>query len=200
MEIRDLQRTEVAEVAEPWRLEQFSSSTLPQKQNPEVSEWWQGLARLARGASSALSEVYQQHERDISRLAPELQAIPNLFLYASAAIAEATRIVSGLQVHADRMLANLMIGGGLTMAESVMLGLAEKAGARSGLIKWCTTSRSRWRPGKAISSRYSRRIPKSRSSSAVQKSLNSCARNTTSARQSHRSTRYATRRGVDAAC
>lgn len=130
MEIRDLQRTEVAEVAEPWRLEQFSSSTLPQKQNPEVSEWWQGLARLARGASSALSEVYQQHERDISRLAPELQAIPNLFLHASAAIAEATRIVSGLQVHQGRMLANLMIGGGLTMAESVMLGLAEKSGRK----------------------------------------------------------------------
>lgn len=130
MEIRDLQRTEVAEAAEPWRPEQFSSSTLPQKQNPEVSEWWQGLARLARGASSALTEVYQQHERDISRLAPELHALPNLFLYASAAIAEATRIVSGLQVHEDRMWANLMIGGGLTMAESVMLGLAEKSGRK----------------------------------------------------------------------
>ena len=130
MEIRDLQRTEVAEAAEPWRPEQFSSSTLPQKQNPEVSEWWQGLARLARGASSALTEVYQQHERDISRLAPQLHAIPNLFLYASAALAEATRIVSGLQVHEDRMWANLMIGGGLTMAESVMLGLAEQSGRK----------------------------------------------------------------------
>jgi len=130
LEIRDLQRTEVGEAAEPWRLEQFSSSTLPQKQNPEVSEWWQGLARLARGASVALTEVHQQHERDISRLAPELHAIPNLFLYAASAIKEATRIVSGLQVHGDRMWGNLMMGGGLTMAESVMLGLAEKSGRK----------------------------------------------------------------------
>jgi len=130
LEIRDLQRTEVGEVAEPWGPEQFSSSTLPQKQNPEVSEWWQGLARLARGASVALTEVHQQHERDISRLAPELHAIPNLFLYAASAIKAATRIVLGLQVHDDRMWANLMMGGGLTMAESVMLGLAEKSGQK----------------------------------------------------------------------
>ena len=40
------------------------------------------------------------------------------------------QLVSGLQVHADRMLAILMIGGGLTMAESVMLGLAEKSGRK----------------------------------------------------------------------
>ena len=127
MEIRDLQRTEVAEVSEPWRAEQFSSSTLPQKQNPEVSEWWLGLARLARGAAAALTEIHQQHERDISRLAPELHAIPNLFLYTVAALTEAKRIILGLQVDKVRMRQNLMMNGGLTMAESVMLGLADKS-------------------------------------------------------------------------
>lgn len=127
LEIRDLQRTEVGEASEPWDSAQFSSSTLPQKQNPEVAEWWQGLARLARGDSSALTEVFQQHERDISRLAPQLRAIPDLFLYTASALTHATRIFSGLQVNEKRMLENLMMGGGLTMAESVMLGLAEKS-------------------------------------------------------------------------
>jgi len=130
LEIRDLQRTEVGEVSEPWHPDQFSSSTLPQKQNPEVSEWWQGLARLARGASAALTEVHQQHERDITRLAPELHAIPNLFLFASSAVKDSTRIITGLQVHNVRMWDNLMRNGGLTMAESVMLGLAAKSGRK----------------------------------------------------------------------
>jgi adenylosuccinate lyase len=56
METRDLQRNEVSEVSEPWGDTQFSSST-PQKQNPEPSEWLTGLARLARGFSASLSEI-----------------------------------------------------------------------------------------------------------------------------------------------
>ncbi len=127
MEIRDLQRTEVGEAAEPWGDAQFSSSTLPQKQNPEVAEWWTGLARLARGFSSALTEIQTQHERDISRVAPEFHAIPNLFMHTASAVEQATRIFGGLQVHKQRMRENLMDCGGLIMAESVMLGLAEKS-------------------------------------------------------------------------
>ena len=127
MEIRDLQRNEVSEISEPWGDMQFSSSTMPQKQNPEPSEWWTGLARLARGFSASLSEIQTQHERDISRLAPEFYGIPNLFLHTAVAAASATRIFGGLQVHKERMRSNLMERGGLIMAESVMLGLAEKS-------------------------------------------------------------------------
>ena len=127
MEIRDLQRNEVSEVAEPWGDAQFSSSTMPQKQNPEPSEWLTGLARLARGFSSSLTEIQTQHERDISRVAPEFYGIPNLFLHTAVAVESATRIFGGLQVYKARMWDNLMEHGGLIMAESVMLGLAEKS-------------------------------------------------------------------------
>ncbi len=127
MEIRDLQRTEVGEAAEPWETSRFSSSTMPQKQNPEPSEWWTGLARLARGYSSSLTEIQTQHERDTSRVPPEFLALPNLFLHTAAAVEKAIQIFSGLQVHKQRMWDNLMGHGGLTMAESVMLGLAEKS-------------------------------------------------------------------------
>src|SRR4029079_14238915 len=51
MEVRDLQRSEVAEVAEPWGSDRHSSSTMPQKQNLEVSEWLEGLAQLGRGCA-----------------------------------------------------------------------------------------------------------------------------------------------------
>lgn len=127
LEIRDLQRSEVAEISEPWTEEQHSSSTMPQKQNPEVSEWWEGLAKLARGYAASLMDIQQQHERDISRLPPELHALPNLFLHAAAAIESADYVFSGLRVYPRRMRENLMSNGGLIMAEAVMLLLARKS-------------------------------------------------------------------------
>jgi len=86
-----------------------------------------GLARLTRGFSASLSEIQTQHERDISRVAPEFYGIPNLFLHTAVAVKSATRIFGGLQVHKERMMKNLMEHGGLIMAESVKLGLAEKS-------------------------------------------------------------------------
>lgn len=127
LEIRDLQRSEVGEVSEPWGKEQHSSSTMPQKQNPEVSEWLEGLAKLGRGYALSLMDIQQQHERDISRLAPELHALPNLFLQTMAAVESANDIFSRLQVFPQRMRKNLMMNGGVIMAEAVMLLLAKKS-------------------------------------------------------------------------
>ncbi len=127
LEIRDLQRSEVAEVAEPWGTDQHSSSTMPQKQNPEVSEWLEGLAKLARGHATALLDIQQQHERDISRLPPELHALPNLFLHAIAAVDSAEFVLRKLRVFPERMRQNALANGGLIMAEALMLLLAKRS-------------------------------------------------------------------------
>jgi len=127
LEIRDLQRSEVGEVAEPWRTSQHSSSTMPQKQNPEVSEWLEGLAKLGRGFALSLLDIQQQHERDISRLPPELYAIPNLFLSAIAAVDSAEFILGNLQVFPERMRRNALMNGGLIMSEALMLLLAKRS-------------------------------------------------------------------------
>ena len=127
LEIRDLQRSEVAEVAEPWGTDRHSSSTMPQKQNPEVSEWLEGLAKLARGYAMALLDTQQQHERDISRLPPELHALPNLFLHTIAAVDSAEYILGNLRVFPARMRKNVMMNGGLIMSESLMLLLAKRS-------------------------------------------------------------------------
>ncbi|MDH3414313.1 MAG: adenylosuccinate lyase family protein [Gammaproteobacteria bacterium] len=125
LEIRDLQRSEVGEIAEPWSDDQHSSSTMPQKQNPEVSEWLEGLAKLGRGYAVSLLDIQQQHERDISRLPPELHAIPNLFLHSVAAVESANFVFGGLRVFKDRMQRNLLLNGGLIMSEAFMLLLAK---------------------------------------------------------------------------
>ncbi|MGQ0751213.1 MAG: class-II fumarase/aspartase family protein [Betaproteobacteria bacterium] len=130
LEIRDLQRSEVAEVAEPWSDSQHSSSTMPQKQNPEISEWLEGLARLSRGYAVSLLNIQQQHERDTSRVPPEFHALPNLFLHAVVAVQSAEFVLGGMQVFEPRMRDNLMRNGGLIMSEAVMLLLAKRSGKK----------------------------------------------------------------------
>jgi adenylosuccinate lyase len=130
LEIRDLQRSEVAEVAEPWSDSQHSSSTMPQKQNPEISEWLEGLARLSRGYAVSLLDIQQQHERDTSRVPPEFLALPNLFLHAVVAVQSARFVLGGMQVFTSRMRDNLMRNGGLIMSEAIMLLLAKRSGRK----------------------------------------------------------------------
>jgi adenylosuccinate lyase len=127
MEVRDLARSEVAEVAEPWGTDRHSSSTMPQKQNPEVSEWLEGLAQLGRGCAMSLLDIRQQHERDTSRVPSELHALPNLLLHTIAAVDAAIFVIGGLKVDTRRMRDNTLRNGGLIMSEALMLLLAKRS-------------------------------------------------------------------------
>ena len=137
MEIRDLQRSEVAEVAEPWGTDRHSSSTMPQKQNPEVSEWLSGLASLGRGCAMSLLDIRQQHERDTSRVPPEMHALPNLMLHSVAAVDSAIFVLKGLKVFTSRMRENVLINGGLIMSEALMLLLAKRSGRKVWAHQHC---------------------------------------------------------------
>ncbi|MCL4439300.1 MAG: adenylosuccinate lyase [Firmicutes bacterium] len=129
VEIRNLQRTELQEVEEPFdSANQYSSSTMPNKRNPEPSEWNEGLTKIARGNALAVMEINMQHERDATRMAPEFACIPESCLIASAALATALKNIKGLIVHEDNMRKNLYITDGIAMAELVMLALYKKTG------------------------------------------------------------------------
>jgi adenylosuccinate lyase len=137
LEIRDLQRSEVGEISEPWSDSQHSSSTMPQKQNPELSERLEGLARLSRGYAVSLLDIQQQHERDTSRVPPEFHALPNLFLHTIAAVQSAQFVLGGMRVYKSRMRENLMQNGGLIMSESIMLLLAKRSGRKVWAHQLC---------------------------------------------------------------
>ncbi len=131
LEVRDLQRTEFQEVEEPWdSAKQYSSSTMPNKRNPEPSEWQHGLAKLARANAMVMMDISQTGERDATRMGPEMACIPDTFGYAEAALNQAVRIFSKLVVHADRMKQNLYMQKGIAMSEVVMLKLWQKTGKK----------------------------------------------------------------------
>ena len=101
-EIRHLQRTEVAEVEEPFAAGQKGSSAMPHKRNPVVAERLTGLARVLRGYLIAgLEDVALWHERDISHSSVERIVLPDASMVAYYCARTLTRVIDGLVVNAD---------------------------------------------------------------------------------------------------
>ena len=131
-EIRHLQRTEVREVEEPFRAgAQKGSSAMPHKRNPIVSERITGIARLLRGyAQAGLENVALWHERDISHSSAERVALPDATILLDYAQHLAVRVVEGMVVHQDRMLANLEATHGALYSQRALLALVEAGRTR----------------------------------------------------------------------
>jgi adenylosuccinate lyase len=126
-EIRNLQRTEIAEVEEPFRTGQRGSSSMPHKRNPMNCERITGLARIVRSyVTPALETMAMWHERDLTSSSVERITLPDASTLTDYMLRQFTRIVSGMVVHEDHMRANLDLLHGLVCSEHVMLALTDK--------------------------------------------------------------------------
>ena len=132
-EVRNLQRTEIAEVAEPFdEARQVGSSTMAQKRNPMTSENVTSLARLVRAfALPPLENMVQWHERDLANSANERIVIPHSILLADDLLTKLAEVFRGLEVDEVRMQEAIERSGGTNMTESLMLALTAKGLARS---------------------------------------------------------------------
>ncbi len=135
-EIRHLQRTELSEVFEPFGSGQQGSSAMPHKRNPELCERICGLARVLRGfAVTAMENVALWHERDISHSSTERIIIPDGCTLLHYMLHIFTRVISGLDVDAERMQANLHMTGGLVFSQRILLALINKGVGRQEAYK-----------------------------------------------------------------
>src|SRR5438094_7196669 len=125
-EIRLLQRTEVGEVFEPFGKEQKGSSAMPHKRNPVLTERVCGLARVVRGnLLTALENTALWHERDISHSYAERVAFPDTSTAVDYMALEMGKVLKGLEVRPERMLANLQFAGGVVFSQGVLVALAD---------------------------------------------------------------------------
>ena len=130
-EIRHLQRTEVGEVFEPFGKEQKGSSAMPHKRNPVLSERVCGLARVVRGnLLTALENTALWHERDISHSSAERVIFPDACAAIDYMAIEMNKVLRGLEVRPERMLANLQFAGGVVFSQRVLLALVDSGMAR----------------------------------------------------------------------
>ncbi|TMD13355.1 MAG: adenylosuccinate lyase [Chloroflexi bacterium] len=130
-EIRHLQRSEISEAFEPFGKEQKGSSAMPHKRNPVVTERVCGLARVVRGhLVTALENTALWHERDISHSSAERVIFPDACATVDYMAIEMTKVLRGLQVRPERMLANLQFAGGVVFSQRVLLALVESEMSR----------------------------------------------------------------------
>jgi len=126
VELRHLQRTELREVQEGFKPGQKGSSAMPHKRNPIAAETISGLSRVLRGNLQAgLQDVALWHERDISHSSVERIVLPDSALLAYYVLRRMNRLVQGLEVFPERMMANLQSSFGLVFSQPVLLGLVQ---------------------------------------------------------------------------
>jgi len=128
IEIRELQRPEIGELAEPFeRAKQVGSSTMPHKHDPELCERVSGLAKIMRSlVVPALENIPTWHERDLTQSSAERFIIPEACILTDYMLSLMTNIIANLEINEKRMRKNIEITRGRIMSEAVMMALTHK--------------------------------------------------------------------------
>ncbi len=130
-EVRNLQKTELREVEEPFAAGQKGSSAMPHKRNPIRTERITGLARVLRGyAQTGFENVALWHERDISHSGAERVVLPDATILLDYMQDLATKIAAGMTIRADRMRANLELTHGALFSQRALTALVESGMSR----------------------------------------------------------------------
>ena len=127
VEIRHLQRSEVAEVSEGFAPGQTGSSAMPHKKNPIYSENITGLSRLIRAyAPTALENNVLWHERDISHSSVERLMFSTSFILCDFALNRMASVIENLYIDTPRMLENVRKAKGLECSSLLLNALVQK--------------------------------------------------------------------------
>jgi 3-carboxy-cis,cis-muconate cycloisomerase len=125
-----LASTEVGEVTEA--AGRGGSSTLPHKRNPVGAVTVSACARRVTAlAPVLLGAMAQEHERAAGAWQAEWDTLRDALRLTGGALSGVRDLLSGLDVHPERMRANLDRTGGLLLTEHVMMVLAERIGRQA---------------------------------------------------------------------
>jgi 3-carboxy-cis,cis-muconate cycloisomerase len=128
-EIYTLMKTEFGEVEEPVPPGTVGSSTMPQKRNPKLCQDIIALTAEVRAmVPLALEAMQTEHEADRTTSLMMDAAEARACIAMGDALSRLGEVVRGLRLDPERMRRNLDLGGGLIMAEAVMLRLGATLG------------------------------------------------------------------------
>jgi adenylosuccinate lyase len=148
-EIRNLQRTEVREVEEPFGAGQKGSSAMPHKRNPILAERVTGLARVLRGyAMASIENIALWHERDISHSGAERIILPDSLIAFDYMLALCTRLAEGMTIRTEQMQKNLEMTHGALFSQRALTALVESGMSRDEAYRLVQESAQRaWDEG-----------------------------------------------------
>lgn len=136
-EIRNLQRSNIEELQEPFGKKQRGSSAMPHKRNPIICERICSLARVIRGyLIPALENIPLWGERDLTNSAGERVILPDASILAHYILVKFQDVLRGLVVFEDKMRENIERTLGIWASESLMLKLIDKGLTRDEAYEW----------------------------------------------------------------
>ncbi|MBI5553134.1 MAG: adenylosuccinate lyase [Candidatus Diapherotrites archaeon] len=123
-DFRNLQRTEIGEIAEAFGSRQVGSSTMPHKRNPlnfeNVKSFYkQFMPRMVSVYLDGISE----HQRDLTNSASQ-RFLPEMFVALSLSAERLTKVLRNLMVDEESMQAHLQESAHLIAAEPLYILLA----------------------------------------------------------------------------
>jgi 3-carboxy-cis,cis-muconate cycloisomerase len=128
-EIYTLMKTEFGEVEEPVPPGTVGSSTMPQKRNPKLCQDIIAAAAEVRSCVPVALEAMQtEHEADRTTSVMMDAAEARACIATGDMLSRLAEVLRGLRLDPERMRQNLDLGGGLIMAEAVMLNLGKTIG------------------------------------------------------------------------
>ncbi len=126
-EIRNLSRSEIGEVTEPFTKGQKGSSAMPHKQNPITCERVCGLVKVLRGfLIPAFENINLWHERDLTNSSVERVIVPDAFHIVHYITKKMLWVLENLRVNPERMMENIDNSLGLYASQNLMNKLIEK--------------------------------------------------------------------------
>lgn len=131
IEIRTLQRSEIAEIEESFGKKQVGSSTMPHKRNPIKSEQICGLARIVRAmVEPELLNNTLWDERDLTNSSSERIVFPEACVLTDHILKLGINVIENLKFYPENIRRNLELLRGLNMGEAVMIELAKRGVGR----------------------------------------------------------------------
>jgi 3-carboxy-cis,cis-muconate cycloisomerase len=128
-EVYTLMKTEFGEVEEPVPPGTVGSSTMPQKRNPKLCQDIIAASTEVRSCvPMALEAMQTEHEADRTTSLIMEAAETRAAIAMGDMLARLVEVMRGLRLDPKRMRRNLDLGGGLIMAEAVMLNLGAAIG------------------------------------------------------------------------
>ena len=143
-DLRNLQRSEIAEVHELFETQQVGSSTMPQKRNPENSEHVKSLWKaFAPRVITFFMDQISEHQRDLTNSASSRFVVEYLSGFCAAAH-RMVKILKNLHVSLENLHRNLELAGDSVLAEPayILLALEGETDAHE-LVRRATLSRDK---------------------------------------------------------
>mgnify|MGYP000902494473 FL=1 len=141
IEIRTLQRSEIAEIEESFGKKQVGSSTMPHKRNPIKSEQICGLARIVRAmVEPELLNNTLWDERDLTNSSCERIVFPEACVLTDHILKLGISVIENLRFYPENIRRNLELLRGLNMGEAVMIELAKRGVGRQEAHELVRTS------------------------------------------------------------